>query len=475
MNVCKKLFALMLALMLIVSAVPTAKAAGGTIDMTGNSTLVYDVFKLFDIEIAQSGGYKYKKQASTDENTNPWDGFTATGYFTYDTNGYVLWAKDTVSSADAAAIAQLAREYAENNNITTEKTVSVQVDCTDLENGYYLLVPKDSPTASGVVAVVGNEKVTVTAKTEEGDFPTVEKLVWEDSNQRYQNTNDVDIGQEIRFMTTITTGANPSNYVLHDIVDPHITIDPKTLSITRGGNPVSATYYDAIEDPECKDDCSFHIEFKEEFCKTLNPDAKIVITYNGKLVNDAAVDTAHCNTAWLTHTTNIETERSTTETMTYKVVVKKFDNQENPQPLAGAGFVLKDNIGLYYKMTEKGVEWVANIEDASEYMTTVGEGGTVNNEVTFYGVDGEVFTLIENTVPGGYIGTTEITVNTKVLTVNSDSEGKSVHSKEVIVKNHLGTALPETGGVGTTLFYVIGGLLSVAAVVLLVAKKRVEA
>ena len=101
------------------------------------------------------------------------------------------------------------------------------------------------------------------------------------------------------------------------------------------------------------------------------------------------------------------------------------------------------------------------MNDATQYKTTT-ELGCI---VEFVGVDAEVFTLVEHVVPGGYTGTTDITVNTK-------EETGGLHSKLVTVTNTLGTALPETGGMGTTLFYVAGGLLIAAAVALLISKKR---
>ena len=41
-----------------------------------------------------------------------------------------------------------------------------------------------------------------------------------------------------------------------------------------------------------------------------------------------------------------------------------------------------------------------------------------------------------------------------------------------VVVNKTGSALPSTGGMGTTIFYVIGALLMVGAAVLLITKKR---
>ena len=45
----------------------------------------------------------------------------------------------------------------------------------------------------------------------------------------------------------------------------------------------------------------------------------------------------------------------------------------------------------------------------------------------------------------------------------------------IIVTNNQGATLPETGGMGTTLFYIIGGLLVVGAGILLIVRFRMRA
>jgi LPXTG-motif cell wall-anchored protein len=86
----------------------------------------------------------------------------------------------------------------------------------------------------------------------------------------------------------------------------------------------------------------------------------------------------------------------------------------------------------------------------------------------------ENFKLIEVEVPGGYTGAKETPVSTKVSTTGTDAaSGEKII--DVTITNTLGTALPETGGMGTTLFYGIGGLMVAAAAVLLVTKKRADA
>lgn len=462
MKTMRKLLAMALVLMLALTLVPTALAdePTGHIQVTGSGSTIYDIYKMFDLEPA---GDKYKYRVTTD-----WASFSAEEYFTVE-NNYVIWKKATVSAIDGAAIAQLAKEFATKNSIKPlGKTVKIGETVDVPGNGYYLLVPDDN-TACGVVAVIADQTKIVTAKTEEPEFPSVEKKVQEDSTQTYGDSNDADIGQTIHFHSTITVGTDAVNYVLHDKMDEHFDFHADSVSITRGGNHVADTDYEVVTGPATNDDCTFHIEFKNSFTKTLAKGATLVVSYTAALNSEATVDTDHKNETWLTHTNGISTPHDYTTTQTYQVTVIKQD--QNQALLPGATFVLKDNIGKYYKVDENNgnVTWVDTVEEATKYETTDANGCTV----IFKGVDAEVFTLVEHVVPGGYIGQTDIPVNTKIAET-SDS-GKVVHSKTVTVTNTLGNALPETGGMGTTLFYLVGGLMVVAAVVLLVTKKRMRA
>lgn len=241
-------------------------------------------------------------------------------------------------------------------------------------------------------------------------------------------------------------------------MDEYFTFHTDSISITRGSNPVATSDYNVIHNPG--DGCTFHIAFGEPFCSSLLKGATLVVTYTAELKKDVDVDTDHPNETWQTHTNDIETEHDITTAQTYKVQVVKKD--QDGALLPGATFVLKDNISKFYAVDADGkVSWVDDVNNATQYTTTTENGCTV----TFYGVDAEVFTLVEHVVPGGYTGTTDVIVNTKEVT-------DGVHSKSVTVTNTLGTALPEIGGIGTTVFYVMGGLMVVAAAILLITKKR---
>lgn len=118
--------------------------------------------------------------------------------------------------------------------------------------------------------------------------------------------------------------------------------------------------------------------------------------------------------------------------------------------------------------------------------------GTVNAEgyVIFTGLNAGTYTLSETKTPEGYntIDPIEFTISAK-QTGSSEVEGGSITWSsdnativldgtngvfDTTIVNVPGTQLPSTGGMGTTIFYILGSVLVVAAVVLLVTKKRMS-
>ena len=478
MKATKRIATLALAMLLIFALSVTAFATpndgkGGTITVTGavlqdtTQYTVYTVYRMFDVidgKTAEENKYKA---------TNEWINFVVdpadstkphpdlVPYFELqktDEGTYMIWNKNTTSTADAAAIAQLARKYAESTSgLVSAGTVTVNGTALDLEeNGYYLLVPNNN-TASGVVVVKGDQNEQITEKSVAPGMPTLEKKVYEDSLQTYVDSNTVGVGEIITYKVTITAGQGASNYILHDNVDEHIEIDYDSGSITRGGNEVAADEYDVVRNPG--DGCTFHVEFDETWCNGLNDGAVIVLTYKGWLKDDCETDTPHENTAWLTHTSqNVRTDDDKVSTQTFEVNVKKVD--QNGEPLEGAGFILRDNENKYYHYENGAVTWGSK-EDATEYFSDA------NGMLRFYGVDAEIMYLEESSVPGGYTGVDDTLVNTKNGSIKAGMTNEFIK-----IVNALGKPLPETGGIGTTVFYIGGAVLVVCALCALVVIKR---
>lgn len=482
----KKIITLTLVLaMTLALAVPamatTDDGKGGTIEVTGavlqdsSQYTVYTVYKMFDV--ADGNTQNENKYKATTE----WIEFVKQteleDYFVVQEteNGtYMIWRKNTASTADAAAIAELARDYvaakkAANTPIDNVGTVQVNGAALDVEdNGYYLLIPNNT-TASGVIVVKNDQNKTITEKSVAPGMPVVEKTVYEDSLLRYVDSNTTDVGETIQYKVTITAGQGASHYILHDKMDDHIQVDYTSGKITRDGNEVSSSEYTVVN-TGLTDGCSFHVVFDEKWCEGLNDGTPVILTYTAKLLYKDAegiaveTDTDHINTAWLTHTAQaVETPKSSVSTQTREINVLKVD--QNKAPLAGAGFVLRDNEGKYYQFNEEQgkVTWTADKEQATVKISDQ------DGKLQFYGVDAEIFYLDEKIVPGGYTGVDGTAANVRNESIKA---GKTVEAVQIV--NTLGQKLPETGGIGTTVFYIGGALLVVVALGALVIIKRKE-
>lgn len=159
-------------------------------------------------------------------------------------------------------------------------------------------------------------------------------------------------------------------------------------------------------------------------------------------------------------------------TKSYQFDLVKVDGTTN-KLLDGAEFELADGeTKLSFVKDANGNYRVAMTGEKDATTTITVKGGKVN----IYGLAGKTYTLTETKAPDGY--NKLVTSETVNLADGSKTHATIVDSvyKDggVVVENHAGTVLPSTGGMGTTLFYVIGGGLMVAAVVLLVTKKRME-
>lgn len=193
-----------------------------------------------------------------------------------------------------------------------------------------------------------------------------------------------------------------------------------------------------------------------------------------------------------------ETPLETTVTFTYKFVVDKVDPKGNP--LTGAEFTLSKFIAAYTAVPAGKTE--ADLEaDGYVYHNGANAWGKFENvgaavitegdtRFTFNGIDDGYYKLEETKVPDGYKKmedlyfqitashtVTEITELRAVVrggssqTLDTTAATGTVHA---VIENHTGIELPSTGGMGTTVFYILGSIMVLGAVVLLVTKKRMS-
>ena len=151
------------------------------------------------------------------------------------------------------------------------------------------------------------------------------------------------------------------------------------------------------------------------------------------------------------------------------ITFEKRDNHNNI--LAGAKFVVKNLDGQYAKLNGSGHTWAFDSwVDAAEQATVT------TTAVIVRGLKSGIYTLVETEAPNGFVkgSDTEITIN-KELSEEQGNRLIGLFTEKAIVINTQGSELPETGGIGTTIFYIAGALLAVSAVALLIVKRRKQA
>ena len=482
----------------------TAAAATGTGSITIENAVTnqtYKIYRILNLEYhADTNSYRYTANGA-------WEGFILreNNNFKLDKEtGAVTWI-NTNPENNGTAIQQIANsagKYAEYtpNKVQEDgsaKATGITLTFSNLPLGWYLVVSDLVDLDKGALCSIGTTDPNAVIR-EKNSKPTIEKEVYEGDTLGY--SNDAGIGDTVKFQTRIhVTDGNPTNYVLHDTMakgldfnEKSVTVllvrDPKTGGSNYGGNLTPGTDYELVT--STSDTCTFEIKF----LKALKPYDHIQVDYSATVTSDAVIGTTgNDNKAVLTYGNNsTTTESSTTKTYVWEMGVRKFANlggDDTNHALADAEFQLYKKDGdtqKYANFVEtsttsvyKLTGWTNNATEATKVKTPA------NGNITFEGLDAGTYYLEETKAPVGYNKlTAPITVvidRGTLPTVASQTISYTVKYGDttaddhiVRVENKAGTVLPSTGGMGTTLFYVIGGGLMVAAIVLLVTKKRME-
>ena len=424
-------------------------------------------------------------------------------------------AETLKTEADAKAFAKAVAPYLTTaagsaNTVTDGKYV-----ISGLAAGYYLVKDQDGSLTGDADAYTEYiiKVVRDTTATPKSSVPTVEKKV-KDTNDStgvtsdWQDSADYDIGDSIPFQLKATLADNVSSYttykvVFHDTLSKGLTYNNDAKVYIDGtetnGFTVTATV---------NADGTTTLTVSCDDVKALGAGNSSVITveYTAKLNENAVLGSAgNPNEVYLEYSNNPnkseegnnetgETPKDVVIVFTYKTIINKVDSEN--RPLTGAAFKLEKLI--------KGED------GAADTWTTVKEFAVdeTTTSFTFSGLDDGQYKLTETKTPAGYNtidpiyfvieATHDVTADSPTLkTLNAYltdangnkqtemKDGESVNidlgtvdltagSITTTVVNKSGSELPSTGGIGTTIFYVLGGVLVLAAVVLLVTKKRMS-
>lgn len=432
----KKLFSLLLALVMVMGLAVSASAASITIispdaDDGTDSGATYAAYKIFDAKINGD------KVAYTIDSSSPYFATiqAATNYFTLTQVGETTTYTVTVLDAYDNNAAKTFAETLKNVTATSSGTVDGNV-ISNLDEGYYLVT--SSVGSALVLDTLGD--ITINSKN---SYPSLDKKV------EGRDSTTADMGEVLTFTIDVTIPATATGEIV--VHDKMTGLEYQSMTAVDGITVVTSGLSDG---------CAVHFTLTAAYVAA-NKGTTVTITYTAKVTADVAN-----NKAWLVDDT-FTSKPDDTDVYSTDLVINKYDGSDDTKKLAGAVFVLKNADGTFYQVDADGnVSWVDS-QDAATKMTTDDKGAA-----EFTNIADGTYNLVEITAPTGYnllTAPVEVKVEAKLDNVGA------VIDITADVANNSGSELPSTGGMGTTMFYAVGGMLVLAAVILLVTKRRMSA
>ena len=453
---------------------------------------------------------------------------TATSAFdvaTILTNNTNIFASDTSANKDFDTETKAFVKIVAANLTSTVAGTSVNNVISDLPVGYYFVQDANAPEPANpttgynngaytrfILQLVTDANISISSKS---DAPKLVVKINEDSYSTddgfgtgYNDVADYAVGEEVPYELIATLPTNTSAYdtykvVFNDTLDT-VLENPKDFEVTINGVVINPSKY-TVSDTSTG---TFTITIDDIFDatgvtdKTTLDGKDIVVKYTATLTDDAVPGTGYENTVTLTYS-NDPNDSGSSSTKTGltppdKVIVftnaqdfTKVDNIDNTKKLENAKFILYKGTGaskMYATLDSNGkvTGWVASDANATKISSKV--DGTFR----ISGLDSEdTYHLHETDAPTGYALATndvEFTISSAIITQQNwdgtqagaytantnDTNGEFVGDNQNITNTKLSATLPTTGGIGTTVFYVVGTILIIGAGILLITRKRAK-
>ena len=385
--------------------------------------------------------------------------------------------------------------------------------------GYYFV-----DTTVGALCSLDTTENIATIR-EKNNLPTQDKSVSNAADGTYGDSVSASIGDTVYFKIEVTDGTGTDTTItVHDKMSAGLTLNANSFTVQTNTGEGDAQETVAAADYTVKtsgltDDCTFEVELKAAFIAGLGDGKVITVKYSATLNENAVVALeGNPNTSRIQYS-NQFTPEDTAKVYTYSGAIYKVDSA-TAKELAGATFAVTIESGEGDTQTSTPVKLTqVNAGSATApavYRCDPGATGDNSNiivtpesgAVVLLGFkDGTVLTLTETAAPDGYnmlsapvtvtisaqnvntvdktatttggasatfVATTYKTVNEEtVVDKLGDDAGYQINPASInIIENKSGTELPSTGGIGTVIFYVVGGLLILSAAIVLVLKKR---
>lgn len=503
MKHARKLASLLLALVMVFALATTAFAQDVTHKDGGKGSITisnaakgetYAIYKLFDATVSEDGS-SIAYTGTIPEILKP--------YFEADKNGYI---SATPAAKDGANMSEGLKNALKAWTATATATAKIESDGSaltfnGLAYGYYVVTTTQGDQLISVDSTKPNAAIVDKNSSTPRDL------------SKTASSKDVSIGDTVTYTVSFKTsnydgaGKDAKKIVSYTIEDtlPDFLTDVKVTSIIvdNDGNDKTTgdqTKLNAQFNEDKKIVIDWYDEANHQFLYANG--ATITITYTAKVTDKAAIagngNTNKVTVKWTTEGSDKPGpgELKQEETIyTYAIALKKVNDKGVALP--GAVF----QFPFYVKPTADEGVYIYAGKDAGEGLTnriTTPDSGVI----VVKGVKSGKYEITEVKAPDGYnkltapvtveaekIGATstyktvyldkdgnvvgkDADADTKVTKVVVDIE--TIAATAVVVVNKAGTELPSTGGMGTTVFYVLGSALVLGAVVLLVTKKRMN-
>ena len=498
----KRTMAILLALIMVFAlAAPVMASGNGQITVKNAvKDQTYSIYRIFDLESFDASrgtnAFAYKVNSN-------WSAFISTpeakAYISVDGQGYVKWNE----GADSADFAKLALAYAKEHKIAavaSEKAAAETVVFTGLDLGYYLV-----DSSLGALCALNTTKHTAEVN-EKNSAPTLDKTVW--NGAAWGDATTANRGEEVNFLITVTVGKGAENYTIHDYMNGELKFK-EIKSVKLNETVVSSDSYQLVTAQTCgervdNNSCTFEIQFTKAFCESLKQNDKITVEYSAINNNGAGTVKNYSNLSYGDGNTTVGDKA---EVNTYSFLIVKWDGRYGIDVKNNENAVLYTAEFKLYDQAEGGtaIQFIAPTQEEIDACWKVGNFESLRYEVWNESVDATnskitstdtivagfseiqglkagTYYLEEVQAPDGFnkiAGRIAININDNGLATIDNKEGSLVvdstdGTRAFAIVNNTGAELPSTGGIGTTIFYVVGGILMLGAAVILVTRKKVS-